>query len=70
MNSEQERHAKAMADKIRVQLASMAVTMDSIINHPLKDIPVQVVESQFNELPHYMDRIYGILNDMLGELSE
>lgn len=70
MTKEQARHARAIARKILTQVSSMESEMVSISQNTLEDVPVQTIEETFNELAHYMDRIYSILNDMLGGLNE
>jgi len=43
--------------------------MDAINWANFEDIPVEVVEAKFNEVPNYLRSIQAVLDDMLGELE-
>ncbi len=69
MNKQQARHALAIAKHIRAHAESIVRSMDAINWANFEDIPVEVVEAKFNEVPNYLRSIQAVLDDMLGELE-
>ncbi len=70
MNHAQERHAKAMANKIITHVDRMRGKMAGIVGFDLAGVPVETVEKLFNELAADWKNIESVVRDMLPALAE
>ena len=73
MNKAQARHAKSIARHIREHLQSMLASMSSIESAgltTLADIPLDVMEGKFSEVPAGLEDIQQVLDEMLPELPK
>ncbi len=70
MNKPQERHAKSIARHIREHAERIVRNMSAIECSSMEDIPLDVIEGKFNEVPTDLEDIQKVLDDMLAELEQ
>jgi len=64
MDKAQARHAKAMANKIKIHLQAMQWVMDPLVADKSELMPIGVVHEQFRILERRWEEIQSVLRDM------
>ncbi len=69
MNTAQARHCKSIARHIREHAERIVRSMAAIEQSNLSDVPLDVIEGKFSEIPADLEDIQQVLDDMLPDLE-
>jgi hypothetical protein len=70
MNLAQSTHVKAMARKMRMHAEAIAARMKALEENDLSDMPVDLVEMNFDDSLYYQAAIRQVYDDMLPKLPK